>query len=176
MLRHHAGFTLIELLTTLAISALLAGVAVPAMGRLQSRMAASSAHHLVMTAFAAARLQAVSQGQPVTVCPGDAVRGCRTGGHWEGGWIVFADHDGDTQLGPGDDLLRTEDPISPRLAIQSSAGRPRAQFRPNGMSGGANLTLRICADGAVQSAVILSNSGRARAATSSERAAMPACS
>jgi type IV fimbrial biogenesis protein FimT len=176
MIRTHAGFTLIELLMTLAVMALLAGISAPSMGRLLTRTSVSSAHNLVMTGFATARLHAVTQGRSVTVCPGDAAGGCRAGGRWDGGWILFVDRNGDDRFDPEDTLLRVENPVSPRLAIQSNSNRPRAVFRPNGMSGGANLTLRICAEGAVQSAVILSNAGRARAATSSELATMSACS
>lgn len=175
MIRTRAGFTLIELLMSLAILTLLAGLAAPAMGRLLTHTSVSSAHNLVMAGFATARLHAVSHGHAVTVCPGDPQRGCLAGGRWEGGWLLFVDRNDDDAFDANDTLLRTEDAVSPRLSIRSSASRPRAVFHPNGMSGGANLTLRICADGAVRSAVILANSGRARAATSSELAAMGAC-
>ncbi|WP_345784128.1 GspH/FimT family protein [Stenotrophomonas sp. Sm10] len=49
-----------------------------------------------------------------------------------------------------------------RIRGTTSSGRPQLYFQPDGRSPGANLTLRICADGREHSRIIVSNSGRVR--------------
>ena len=171
----NTGFNLIELIVTLAVLAILLTIAAPSMAALKTRSASTATHNLLMGSFATARQHAISHRRLTTICPGTAQTGCRGDGVWSGGWIVFVDRNDDGRLDPGDTLVRSESAIPVGLHASSGSGRPRATFRPNGMAGGTNLTLRICADGAAQSAVILSNTGRARAATSGELAALPGC-
>ena len=175
MSRRTLGFTLIELLMTLAVLAILLAVAAPSMAALKARNAATGTHNLLMSSFATARVHAVSQRRLTTICPGTEAGGCRSDGVWNEGWIIFVDRNDNGRLDAGDTLVRAENPIPHGLQAHSGAGRPRATFRPTGLAGGTNLTLRICADGSVQSALILSNTGRARSATSRELATMNAC-
>lgn len=79
------GFTLIELLVTLAVAAILLGVAVPnfQMFVMNSRMA-SQANDLI-TAFNMARSEAVKRAANVMVCAGTS---CTVAGSWRQGWIV----------------------------------------------------------------------------------------
>lgn len=169
------GFTLIELLMTVAVLAILLAVAAPSMASLKTRSASTATHNLLMSSFATARHHAISQRRLTTICPGNAETGCRSDGVWDSGWIVFVDRNDNGRLDPGDVLVRSESAIPSGLQASSGRGRPRATFRPTGLAGGTNLTLRICADGAAQSAVILSNTGRARAATERELAALSGC-
>ncbi len=170
-----AGFTLIELLMTVVVLAILLAVAAPSMAGLKARSASAATHNLLMSSFATARHHAISRRHLTTICPGNAESGCHSDGVWDGGWIVFADRNDNGRLDPADALIRSESAIPAGLRATSGQGRPRATFRPNGLAGGTNLTLRICADGAAQSAVVLSNTGRARAATPGELAALPGC-
>lgn len=84
---HHKtrGFTLIELMVTLAVAAILLGIAVPSYQNftINSRMA-SQANDLV-TALNFARSEAVKRGVNVTVCAGPGA-GC--GVSWAQGWNV----------------------------------------------------------------------------------------
>lgn len=170
-----AGFTLIELVVTLAVLGILLMIAAPSMAALKARSASTATHHLLMSSFASARQHAVTHRKLTTICPGNAVAGCRSDGIWDEGWIVFVDRNDNGRLDPVDTLVRSESGLPAGLNASSGQGRPRATFRPTGLAGGTNLTLRICADGAVQSAVILSNTGRARAATAGELAALSGC-
>ncbi len=175
MQRQHHGFTLIELLITFSILSLLLAVAAPSMAGLRSRAAVTSTHNLLMTGFAAARAHAVTQQHLTTICPGDPAAGCRSDGEWGGGWIVFVDANDNGRLDGTDWLVHSEAALPEGLRVTSGVGRSRATFRFDGSAGGSNLTLRICSEGVVRSAVILSNSGRARRAGSGEVAAMPGC-
>lgn len=81
------GFTLIELLVTLAVAAILLGVAVPNYQNfvISSRMA-TQANDLI-TALNMARSEAVKRAADVTVCAGAA--GCASTA-WAQGWNVSA--------------------------------------------------------------------------------------
>ena len=89
--------------------------------------------------------------------------------------MVFVDANGDGRLDADDTLVHHENLMRERVQIRSGRGRPRATFRSNGGAPGTNLTLRICFEGQIQSALILSNPGRARTAGARELAAMSGC-
>ena len=84
------GFTLIELLVTLAVAAILLGVAVPnfQLFVMNNRMA-SQANDLI-TAFNMARSEAVKRAANVTVCASSnsTTNAASCMGSWQQGWIV----------------------------------------------------------------------------------------
>lgn len=93
------GFTLVELMVTLAVVAILAVIAAPALQSFAARSAMNSLEGDFTKALARARLDALSRNTCVTVCqmavpatPG-AARTCEptvaNRGNWHQGWIVF---------------------------------------------------------------------------------------
>jgi len=106
-----AGLTLIELMVTLAIAAILAGLAAPGIGALVDRQRLRRAGEDMSDALYFARREAIRRGGNVTLRKG-ASEGCsaREATDWSCGWFVFEDADGNGELGPGEAVLQSWPP------------------------------------------------------------------
>tara|TARA_B100002003_G_scaffold16507_1_gene13733 strand:+ start:253 stop:738 length:486 start_codon:yes stop_codon:yes gene_type:complete len=112
-------------------------------------------HHLALI-----RLEAIRQGYPVTLCPGDTSDGCATGNRWSGGWVAFGDPNQNYILDPDERAI---------LAGVGSSGvtigwrtPDRLLFKPDG-SVWPNGHFRICGlTSSHRRAVIVHLTGRAR--------------
>lgn len=115
------GFTLIEALVVLALVAILASVAVPSLAALQRGADVRSATSAFFTALQVARTEAMKRGLNTYMVP-------TVGGQWAGGWVVFADVDGDQALNRGVDAVIMETPaIATRVSV-APASTGVAQF------------------------------------------------
>lgn len=170
--RRHAGFTLIEALIVLAALSALLCVAVPSWRNASAAARAATAKAALTETWLGAVHHAALTGVEVVACPG-AAGACRPGIDWSGGWIAFADLDGDRLHGPGETLLVGAPALEGGTRLRSTPGRTRLVFQPNGGNAGSNVTFTLCdARGPDQaSALILSNQGRLRSAPASREAA-----
>lgn len=73
--RVDAGFTLFELLVAVAIMSLAAGLAFPALERVNARRTLDHAARALTIAIASARAEALTRGHVVTLAPGDGAPG-----------------------------------------------------------------------------------------------------
>lgn len=137
------GFTLAELMVTVAIMGTLLGIAIPAFSALGERSSAQGSMGTLTVALSKARIAAITRRHPVTVCPSRDGERCRSDLVWDDGWIVYGDADREPQPAAGSILWREQAPAG-QVAIRSTAGRHRVRYQPNGMAGGANLTLTLC--------------------------------
>ena len=80
------GWGLGELLVTVAITALLLTIGLPAFGPLLGAVRQDGDLNALNAALTLARTEAIKRGQPVAVCPGE--RGCSDSTDWSGGWSV----------------------------------------------------------------------------------------
>lgn len=175
--RPQRGFSLVEIMTALGISAVLLGVAMPSFSTLFEKQAFNTAHNDLAAAFHFARTLAVTERQQAVVCPSTDAQNCNSPAVWDRGWIVFLDRNRNKQRDADEPVRRADQREREALGIRSSTARPLVVFRPNGGSGGANMSLRLCnADGEPVSALVLNNTGRLRKASSSEAAGMASCS
>ncbi|MCB1567582.1 MAG: GspH/FimT family pseudopilin [Xanthomonadales bacterium] len=172
---HAKGFTLIEVMIVIAIMLILLAIATPSLGGLLRRSEVTTTHNALSTGFALARHHAVSHGAATTICPVAPDGGCRTDGVWDEGWWIFIDANGNARPDPAETLVHHENRIPARVRIRSGRGRPLATFRADGSAPGTNLSLRICSDSTLQSALILSNAGRARRAGAADLARLAGC-
>jgi type IV fimbrial biogenesis protein FimT len=174
MQRTEDGFTLLEALVVMAVAAILAGVAIPAWSR--ARAAASSGS--VRAELAASIVDAVNHsaiaGAEVVLCPASGSRECSGGHVWDGGWIAFADINGNRTRDTNETLLVQTGPIDRSVHLRSTSGRTRLVFQPNGSNAGSNVTFTLCdargSDYAIT--LVLSNSGQLRADSPSREAAL----
>lgn len=157
------GFSLIELLTTLAVAAILLGLALPGFRETLQRQRAASTTHALATQLAQVRNTAISRRMPVTVCPSLGDGRCRAEPDWSAGWLAY--HDplrSDQPRSPADILREEHRPADGPVRILGTAGRLRVRYQPSGRSGGTNLTLRVCTGMELRGEIIVNNVGRAR--------------
>lgn len=113
------AFTLVELVVTLTIAAILATIALPAVGRfVQSNRLASIANNFVGT-LSLARSEALKRATNAGVCPSNTGTSC-VGTSWASGWIVFVDIDGNAAWTASDVVLRAYEPVTAETTINGS--------------------------------------------------------
>ncbi|MDQ2702917.1 MAG: GspH/FimT family protein, partial [Pseudomonadota bacterium] len=173
------GFTVIEALLALLIAALLLGTAIPAWSAAREAAHAAEARTRLQSSLDVAIRHATVTGSEVVMCPGDGHGDtCHDSFDWSGGWIAWADVDGDRRRDPVETLLRKETALPGEVHLRSTTGRRRLVLQPHGgAASGTNATFTLC-DGRGTSkavALVLANSGRlrrARPAAASARACM----
>lgn len=160
---HGTGFTVLELMVTLSIAAILLVSGLPALQQFTQRQHMKAALGNLHKDLLAARSEAVFRGGDVVACPGAPGSGCTGAADWSGGWIVFADINGDRLWQAGEPLLR-HGQVFERLRITGSSGRRFVRFYPDGSAPGSNGSLWFCGPGGPAQArrLVISNVGRIR--------------
>lgn len=154
------GFTLIELLVTLAVLAIVLGIAIPSFQSFASRNQLASATNNLVSALAMARSEAIKRASRVTVASAD----------WAGGWEVFVDG-GTVGTKDGDDIpLRVYQPNSSAAPSVTPAANFSSyiSYLPSGVStgngGSGSGSFEVCKAG-VARVVSVSNTGRVSTTT-----------
>ena len=163
------GVTLIELMVTVAIIAILAGLAAPSFVRLIASNALATQANSLLADVRLARSEAIKRGHSVTLCPtGNAsnLDSC-SGNDWKAGWIVFADTDSNNAKGAGETILRRQESFTNSAGITGSS-ISSIRFNADGRvpGGAANLTFNAINDAAPSRAICIAITGRARVASS----------
>lgn len=138
------GFTLVELVITLALVAILAGIAAPSLTHLIATTRHSGVINDTHRMFALARSYAVHKKTLTTICPLSPALKCTN--DWNGSVSVFPDKNNDKQ--PDDaHIHQTFKLTKGHSRIYSrTAGRGYFQLSPNGMSHGTMGSLFACSN------------------------------
>jgi type IV fimbrial biogenesis protein FimT len=162
------GFTLIELLVTLSVASILLAVAVPSFRVFVQDSLILTQSNSFSSAMMLAKSEAVKRSSPVTICSSTDGLSCNGGNVWSGGWLVFADTDGDGVVDPNE-IIQIGAPLTGgnTLTFAAFADSSRVTYASSGFTFGFNGTFSLCDNRgvAVSRGIILNNQGRLRTVT-----------
>lgn len=166
------GFTLVEAVIAMLVVGILLAIAVPAWSNALARTHAAAARAALLGSLQRSITHAAIAGTEVVLCP-SAEADCKDGWEWSGGWIAYADIDGDRRRDANETLLHEESALPDDIRLFTSKGRKRLVFQPNGGNAGSNVTFTVCTGNGPGSAaaLVLANDGRLRDAKAPSRAA-----
>lgn len=112
-----AGLTLIELLVTIAIAAILAGLAAPSFRELLASNRLKSQASAMLSSLLLARGEAIKRNGRVVLCKSADGAACTVDGGWEQGWIVFADGNNNAALDAGETVIQRQAALGEGLRL-----------------------------------------------------------
>ena len=165
------GYSLIELLTTLAIGALLCGMALPKYRDLVTQNQTSATLNELFGALQLARQTATFDRVTTTVCPFD---GAACGTDWRAGYAIFLDRNSNGMIDANDRVLAQGSATPPgvKLTWRSFRRRPFLQFTARGLTRAENGSFVYCAADHQPGSVVkmvLNTAGRARTVEDRDR-------
>ncbi len=170
MKMYYSGYTLIEILVSLAIVAIMAGMAASPLASIIESTRLENRISDLLTTMHLARSEAVTRNSRVTICkinPSASTTACDTGVGWDSGWIVFVDSDADGVADSGETVLQTYMGMGSNITVTPTTGFANfISYRPSGSST-TNGEVNICVNNNVAIAIIVNATGRPRSTGSS---------
>ncbi|MCC4635300.1 GspH/FimT family pseudopilin [Xanthomonas dyei] len=159
-----AGFNLIESILVLAVLAVATSIALPSLNELRQRHQARAATAELSAHLALARSASIALGSSVAVCPSTASNSCMASHDWTRGWLVYTDPDGNRKPDRASDIIAAlTTRASSTISIRTTIGRTQVRYDSLGTAQGTNATFNICRGSYLDTQVIVSMAGRARA-------------
>lgn len=170
MTSRYAGFTVIELMITVALLAILVGIAAPSLRDLTMNARITSQANDLMTDLAMTRSEAVKRSVRTAICTSSSGTAC-TSSNWQQGWIVFADADGDGALAAVTDIIKAVPALDGGNTLVSAGHSTNGSaamfvpYRPSGVvtpGGAGTITFDLCDSRTIATvgAAAASNKGR----------------
>ena len=163
------AFTLYELLLTLALFAILVGLAVPAFSRINARHSMRVEINALFHAIHLARKESIMRKRVVSLCPSRDLATCTPGDDWSSGWLMFENRDKDypPRRDPAEPLLQVH---RVRKTVRIMANRRGFTLRAT-QKRATNGTFVVCdrAERVAPVALVVSYTGRPRVADKTTR-------
>lgn len=113
--------TLPELLLVLAIVAVLLALAGQGVAPWLYRSHLNASKNALLASLHMARREAIRRNGRVVMCKSVNGVGCTKASHWNQGWIVFHDRNGNLQLDDAERVLHQEAGLTPRVQILTNS-------------------------------------------------------
>ena len=162
-MKKYRGFTMIELVITLAIAAIIAGLAVPSFSQMIKNNRRDVRINQILNTLTLARSEAIKRGVAVTACKSANGTSCGGSG-WESGWLMFVNNDDDgATIDVGEDILRVYESLPAGITLRSANFTNFITYRPDGFSNN-NGNFVLCDDRGISYAkkIVVSKTGRGR--------------
>lgn len=169
--RRPAGVSLIELLVSLALLAVLVGMAAPDFASVLRDQRSWAAANELHAALNFTRAEAIRLRSRVTLCPSSDGLQCAGDGVWDAGWMVFEDFNANARLDAQETVLRIGPPFGQGVVARSNGPlRNYVSYVSTGAArsvGGALQigSFRVCS-GERQRILTINIGGRVRATNS----------
>lgn len=164
------GLSLLELLMVMAILAILAGAAAPGFQSTLDNREGELALRTLIAQLSLARTSAIERGSTVTICPSQDGVSCS--GNWSHGSIVFADLNGNREIGDDDLLIRSSlTGLRGTLRWRAFQNRQYLQIDPTGFMRHQSGNFTYCpadSDARLARQLVVNATGRTRLAVDSD--------
>ena len=144
-----AGFTVVELMVTIAILAILLGIAAPSLRDFVLNTRLTGQANDLLGDLMLARSEAVKRDLPVSLCGkknnGDTA--CGEDPKWGGGWFVVVDTNGNGKMDDGALPMKAGDTLGGGNTLINNApgsSKGAVTFSPTGTASSGATTLTIC--------------------------------
>lgn len=127
------GFTLLEVLITLAVAAILLGIAVPSYRSVVARNSIAANVNDFVAGLNFSRSEAVTRGRKIQICSSGNQQTCSGTPDWSNGWVIYVD-DGTSDPKPTDETrLRVKGPSGSGFTITTTSAKSLS-FNSNGFA------------------------------------------
>jgi type IV fimbrial biogenesis protein FimT len=141
------GWSLLELLMALVLLAVLLSFGASSWTPLRQKYLLQAKAQDLLSTLALARAEALKRGVRVTACVSSDGVYCQTNGHWEQGWLLFEDTDGNALRTDAESLIQVHAALPTAMRARGNGTVARyVSYAPN------SRTLQV--SGAFQSGTI----------------------
>ena len=177
------GFTFLELIITIAIIAILMGIAIPSFQTLISSTRIYSQSKKLFNTLVMTRSRAITSGYRTILCPTIDGEQCNNDNKWHHRLIIFEDRDGNGKRDVENEPIVHTTEAAEQLNIYSGSSyastgaRRRVAYYPMGHAYGSTITITVCDKRGTTDPylIVVSNFGRPRISSVRSDGSKPQC-
>jgi type IV fimbrial biogenesis protein FimT len=121
MPRKHQGWSLVESMVVLTIVAVMVAWGLPSFVGVVQQARLSAATHTFLSAMALARSEGIKRNARIVMCVAVSDTACATTGHWNQGWLLYEDVNGNGVFDESERLIHYQTGLHHQLLIKGNS-------------------------------------------------------